>query len=110
MMGTPEDRKNLRSISASYPGSSVNFAALKECRSPGKKMQSFFDRVDGSELVIVAEVEKETLSAGVFAEAQHARHAKIPVKVIRDGELISVRSLTVTGRDQKTDWAKISTY
>jgi hypothetical protein len=100
MMNTPEDLANIERIQKMYPRQKVDYARPSECRrGEPKSMIKFFRRVDKASSVIVVEHARHAVTAGVFAEAQHAVHLEIPVLVLRSSgtkaSLLPVQKLKI---------------
>jgi hypothetical protein len=111
-IGTREDGKNLRLLRELYPGAQIDAPTKKDCRKKKQgrnSMASFFKRVDKVDRVVVAESVKGHLSAGVFAEAQHAHHDQKPVDVLRGRTIQPVKKMEVVpSPDYRTKWAKLT--
>jgi hypothetical protein len=113
MMGSKQDSLNIDAIKEKYPNAKIDALNSFQCiKLRGKKntMDRILERVDKADMVIFAESKKNHITSGVYAEAQHAKHDKKKIQVIRNGKLKTVSSLKPLSAVTKEKFAKVKTY
>jgi hypothetical protein len=113
IMGTKEDRENIRAIKEKYPDAKIDKALKtdhKKRKGVRDSMKVFHKRVDKADVVILAESVDGYVSSGVMSEAQHALHNRIPVERVRGNAFKKVKDLKVVKEpDARKKWAKVKT-
>jgi hypothetical protein len=115
LMGTKQDRENLKRLDKMYPGAVIQIVSAKECREDARKaksMEPFLKMVDGADLVAIASFDDVSVTAGVFSEAQHALHAKKPVLALMPAGarlITSLHPLKDAGKENRhsQNWARM---
>jgi hypothetical protein len=115
MMGTKQDRDNLKRLDKMFPGAHIQIVSAKECRRSAimaKSMKPFFDFVDQADVVVIASSSSTSVTAGVFSEAQHALHqGKQVIALTPKGakKVTSLHPLKDAGREgrQSSNWARM---
>ena len=91
--GTDAEDGDLDKIREAFPGDRVNFSKTRRHNELG--MGYFHDKIDKAKAVVIRPTRGNRLTAGVFSEAQHALHRKIPVYALYKGELRRVKRAKV---------------
>lgn len=102
--GSKAEEAEIAAIKEAFPGHRV--MALTSCSKKRRGMGYYHGKVDGAAAVIISPRSGRHVTAGVYSEAQHALHNKIPVMALRKGRLKAVKRMKTLGGRPRGNFGK----
>lgn len=102
--GSKAEEAEIAAIKEAFPGHRV--MALTSCSKKRRGMGYYHGKVDGAAAVVISPRSGRHVTAGVYSEAQHALHNKIPVLALRRGRLKAVKRMKTLGGRPRGNFGK----
>ena len=102
--GSKAEEAEIAAIKEAFPGHRV--MALTSCSKKRRGMGYYHGKVDGAAAVVISPRSGRNVTAGVYSEAQHALHNKIPVLALRRGRLKAVKRMKTLGGRPRGNFGK----